>query len=644
MTTQMLVKPEATLATIVDPDAVADLMVGLERMFKIGVYYPAGHSVRDQAAEHFLTSLARVVRQARSLRIEWDGERLAVQGFALDPGQRGVAPFREYLVDLGIDTIEIDPRIGAADLHQFVTRMLALRTRVKGALEFQSIVIDELPATISVSQRTFLAREVRGGLVNDLQGGDDAHPTLEAVLASMQARGLAPEEIERCRVLLAQAADHLRDDGLDGTALPQVAWTDVQTLLERAVRQDNDAPAFLRDRSAAMSDLNLLSSVFEALRTRTAADTPRREIDLLLTIAQRDASARVAPGASARVKAATVSEQPTEDLKAAVAAIAPPNAATRDLAAANRGEILSILMQMLARDQKPAAQLRIQKDLRAILRAGVNADERAVVVAGMRNLLSLGDEERLYGALRIVLEALRTTPGTSPLRMLDDVAQDRPDVDTLVLWPAVVNELLLSGGRSDPEAFATACALVARPTPPEMQAMLPRLETLEALRDHRCARDVFMPPATELYRVFAVLLRSPHAAFIGAQLIGGLRLKPLNWVAEATTPLLAEFRPPHRRFLVDLLKLDQAETVPPAVAERAGRILAESLPVLARESRNQPWVAKAILATARLPVPEADDLLRRIIRARHHLVCHEWPEASRRAAKQALAARRSGQS
>lgn len=631
---------DASHATIVDPDTVADLMVALERMFKIGVYYPSGHAVRDQAAEGFLAALAKVVRRARSLRFAWDGEHLTVQGFMLDPGQRGVPQLQEYLVDLGITTIEFDPRVTAAELHQFVTRMLALRTRVKGALEFQQIVIDGLPATVSVSQRSFRAREVQGGLVNDLQNGDDAHPTIEVVLQSMQGRGLEPDEIERCRLLLEQATDHLHGQGLDGAALPQVTWTDIQTLLERAVRHDKDTPAFLRDRPPAMSDLNVLSSIFAALNARSKDGTPHQGIDLLLTIAQREESARVRRGTAAPVKVEAVLEGPADDLKSTIAAIAPATAAPAALAAANRCEIISILMQMLARDQKPATQLRIQKELRDMLRAGVHADERAVVVAGLRNLLALGGEERLHGALRIVLEALRTSSSSSPLRMLDDVAQDQSNVDTLVLWPAVVNELLLFGGRRDPEAFATACALAARPSPAEMQALLPRLEALEALRDHRCARDVFMPPATELFPVFAVLLHSPHAAFIGGQLIGGLRFKPLSWVSEATIPLLAQFRPQHRRFLIDLLKLGTAAVVPPAMAERAGRILAESLPELPRESRNQPWVEKAILATARLPVANADTLLHGIVRARHHLFFHEWPEASRRAARQALATRR----
>ena len=135
-------------ATVVDPQAVADLMLALERVFKIGVYYPAGHVLCDQAADHFLRAHARVVGKSRVLRFEYLRGVLSVQGLELEIGLRGVRNFQDLLNELGVSGVEIDSDVNAADLHTFVSKLLAYRNQVKGARNFQQIVVEGMPPTI----------------------------------------------------------------------------------------------------------------------------------------------------------------------------------------------------------------------------------------------------------------------------------------------------------------------------------------------------------------------------------------------------------------------------------------------------------------------------------------------------------------
>ncbi len=507
-------------STIVDPEAVVDLMVALERVFKIGVYYPSGHAMCDQAADLFLRALTKVIAKAPALRFECGRENLSVQGFELDLAMRGVRGFLGLLNEVGISAVEFDSTVTAADLHRFVTQMLHYRNRIKGAHDFQQVIVDGMPPTIAVEHLEFVARDVGAGEGcgpdGGPGGGDAANPSLEALLATLLKHGLTPQEMARCRRLLEAVPGYLQENRLTGVALPQVSWADVERLLLRAAKQPSGGSGEGTGNARAPStNLDALAAIFASLGEKHGTADPHQAIDLLVALSRRtppspdpettaDAASLPKPAAAPPV---TREDQPIADLRAALAACAEKDVGALQFEAENRGEILTILMQMLQRDQKPQAQLRIQKQLRDILRSPLQPAERAIAVAGTQDLLGLGGADRLHGALRIITEALRSSEHSAPLRFLCDVVRGRPREDLLRLWPFLVNELLLTGSRNDMEIFEEACDAAARPTPAEMEAGLPVLETLESLRDRRCARDVFAPPPTET--VFR--LRGPPA-------------------------------------------------------------------------------------------------------------------------------------
>jgi hypothetical protein len=628
--------------TLADPAVIGELMVAIERMFKIGVYYPAGHAMCDQAAGAFQQALVKVIGKAPAMRFETSRDQLVVQGCELDPAQRGVRGFLDLLDAVGVSAVEIDSTTTATDLHRFVTRMLHYRNQVKGARDFQQVTIEGLPATITVKHQKFVARD-RDDLDSVVTEGGGG-PSLEKLLTTLLQHGLTTQEIARCRRLLESIPGFCQENQLDGASLPQVTWAEVEKLLLRAAKQADPAPANPSGGKAApVSSLDSLAAIFSTLGEKASEANPREAIDLLVALSKRapapaTENGEVAPPAGTRAAAGAPSRAVPDlaEFRAAFAVCAESAEDDSSLGTAGRAETLSILMQLISRGLKPRVQVRVQKQLRDILRTPLHAEERSVIVAGARDLLSLDPPDLGYGALRIVTEGLRSGEPGASLRFLADVCRGQSPQEVQAVWPFLVNELLLTGRRGDGVEFRSACELAARPTLAQMQAALPALEALEALRDRRCGQAIFAPPPPVLHQVFAVLLHSPQAPFIGEQLLQGLKQKPPNWLAEGVLPLLGRFQPQHRPFLVGVLQLGGHDAPAPDLAEAAAQFLAEALPVLPRADRQEPWVRAAIRAVARLPVPGGAGILRDIQRTRRYLFFHEWPVDCRQAARDAF--------
>ena len=83
---------------------LVEFLESLHRIFKIGIYYPAGHAVLDQAAEQFQRNLTDVVDTRRSVIIELRGDSILVEQVELLKPTRAVEEFRKLLNDLGIET------------------------------------------------------------------------------------------------------------------------------------------------------------------------------------------------------------------------------------------------------------------------------------------------------------------------------------------------------------------------------------------------------------------------------------------------------------------------------------------------------------------------------------------------------------
>ena len=270
----------------VDPMAAADLVAALDRVFRIGVYYPSGHAMCDQAAEEFTRAMGRTLGKAPSLRFEVAGGVLSLQELPLDPELRGVVDFLELMETLGVAAIEMDSNLLPCDLYEFVIGMLAYRNEIKGAREFQQLVIEDMPPTIHVEHLEFLVPEVEEP--SEDCSGDTSQPRLETLLGTLRKQGLNNEQVGQCRQLMRAIPGYLTQAKLDGANLPQVTWKDVEKLLLNSVQtkpgrsSDDDGNAPSPD-----GNLNALTAIFGAL-SNSQTGQHRTAIDLLISVSRRE--------------------------------------------------------------------------------------------------------------------------------------------------------------------------------------------------------------------------------------------------------------------------------------------------------------------------------------------------------------------
>jgi hypothetical protein len=148
---------------------LVEFLESLHRIFKIGIYYPAGHTVLDQAAEQFQRNLTVVADSKRSVIIEARGEAISVEQIAIEKPTKAVEEFRRLLADLGIWTMEIDHGIRLAELLQLVKGLLLGRSQLQGKKDFTIGELQDLPSSVKIRQKEFMIDE--SSII--VGGGDD---------------------------------------------------------------------------------------------------------------------------------------------------------------------------------------------------------------------------------------------------------------------------------------------------------------------------------------------------------------------------------------------------------------------------------------------------------------------------------------
>ena len=123
-----------------------EFLESLHRICKIGIYYPAGHKVLDQAAQHFQRNIAGIADTNRLVLIELKNEALFVEGQEILTLTNALREFKKLIHDLGIGTMEIDRAITLPELLRLVTSLLLGRSQLQGIKEFTQAGVADLPA------------------------------------------------------------------------------------------------------------------------------------------------------------------------------------------------------------------------------------------------------------------------------------------------------------------------------------------------------------------------------------------------------------------------------------------------------------------------------------------------------------------
>ena len=176
-----------------------EFLESFHRLFKIGIYYPAGHKVLDQAAEQFQLNISGVADTNRSVHIELQDETLSVEGQKISTPTKALVEFTKLILELGISSIEVDRTILLPELLQLVRSLLLGRSQLQGIKEFTEARIADLPTAVRVVQKEFSIDE-NAILVDG--NGEDAEQGLNTVFQVLAEQGLENNKIEQCRRFL----------------------------------------------------------------------------------------------------------------------------------------------------------------------------------------------------------------------------------------------------------------------------------------------------------------------------------------------------------------------------------------------------------------------------------------------------------
>lgn len=621
---------------VVTPQDLSDLMNSLQRVFRIGMYYPAGHTVADQAAASFLHSLTKVAgKNATFLHFAVSETTLSLQGIELNQSLHSVKIFHDLLHSLSIATLDIHRDITADELRLFITKMLSFRARLQSSRDFQEIKITGMPQTVKIHQLQFLASP---SATDEEGSGDASQPTIDYLLSSLVQHGLKAEQLSICRQLLESIPDTLGKRQISESDLPSVTWGDVEKLLfgvaEFIQSSDKDPEMNLPENHY---NIDALIAILKSLEETTDGDRSREAVNLLIKLT-RGSLPQSKDGEQKRSKRLRSRDRPGISLGKLNKALLliKKSSLPAHLFANDRSEELSILMLMLGEGPRLQVMMRIQETLRDCLTAPLEPREWQIVTRGMRQLVKILDSERLHGVFFMILEILRRSRHTTPLIFLKDVCQGLTRTEFTACWPFLVNEILIEGPQKEPELFLELSTLAGCLPEQYMRNNLNCIKGLDALSENRVAASIFSPPPSGLHPFFALLLDSQKTTYITKRLVLGLRQQSFGWLDKAVAPLLDSTLPSDRQFIIDLLQQDNAAHPSQGLKKKGMDIIIERLPAISLEQRKEGWVPDTVRALSRVRLRAARNVLNDIVKSRQYLIIPEWPGPARKAAREVL--------
>ena len=626
--------------SLADPATLNEFISSLQRLFKIGIYYPKGHAILDKATNRFMLLLGALAGDNPAVVIQDHVNTLMVEGVDIDPNHPFVQELKSMLSTLGITAITIAREITMDELHVFVRKMLSFKAEIIAAKQFARIEVDQFPHSIDVKLKEFLARD--DGSISDDSSGQ-ATENISSFIASLASYGLKEDEINQCRELLDSLPARLSESDVDLSLLPHASWDDVARLLARAVSFDKKGDDDIRNRVTTHTNINALASILRKLEKETKDKKSQESINLIVSIIRRplsDADMEIAEDddVGGRIFPDTPSMTIDQIQEFTSKNRLHPRILQSIPEKSEQDETLSILMQLAQHDQTLHTQIRMQQVFREILSSKLSSSKWEVLSSGLHIIVRQGKKARISSTVKLLVEPLRKSKHENSLHLFFLTSQLCDANEGKTLWPFVVNEILVNGSNVDNQSYQYLCQYAANLSTEEMLSALPQLQLLESYQDNTIAPDIFTSVPRRCYPFFAFLYKTDIAPYIGERVLGGLRRNPPDWLSKAVVPLLDLSQQEHKVFLYSYLRQTAQASLPAALKTVAAKIIAASLPQLPEEKREESWVPGTISALAQLQTSETRALLNQIAREKKLLFIPEWPTECRKAAEQALRA------
>jgi hypothetical protein len=618
---------------------LTDFIEALYRIFKVGIYYPNGHAVLDQAVSNCVQQLREISTALKCINIESQRNGLLVEKIKLPDTSVSVKELHLLLDKLGIRSIEVDRTIREKQLLHFVQKLLAWRMQLESTQSYINFNIDDLPQGIHVRQQEFLIDET---LIVTEDSENDYAQNLEDICIALGQQGLNRQQVAQCRELLEKFSVPVGEPTDEKNSMPNATWQDVQNLLYKIVTgaYPMDGQSF---QALASSDINVISSIFNRLESSLPDKKSRATIQFLLshmvgrTTDQKE-SVQQSPHPKKQLRRLLDDEQKlsTAELNKFIYENSIPIKVLKQITSVDNSEKLSILLQLISPEQDQDLIENLELELIKIVTGRLTDKEKDVLIGGIIGFVDAGNISYFRHLLPVVLHELRDSESLNSLDFIIALWSKMPHAMHLLLWPSVVNELLTCGTNKNRETFFKVTKIASHIHIDRMHSLRLQLELMDVFKKRNVAECIFDPTYKFSYKLFAFLGKTSLGDIIVDKIFSELREKPQDQLFAAVGPLLDMEIPAHLEFVLAYLAHAHLEEPPLALKMAAGGIILEYLSNISEESKGLPWLEQTIGATAGLYVKGMKGMLNEIVNARKMGVLHAWPKPCRAAAATAL--------
>ncbi len=610
------------------------------RIFKIGVYYPVGHVVVDQAAEKFVVSLRDTFPARRTVSLEFKTDGLFVEKRVVAEKNASVKGLHQLMTRLGIYRIVFDRIVSSQQFLDFVRSLLKWRAELDGTKSFRAFNIADLPATIRVAQERYL---VDGNGLSSDESGREYDQKLEKMYEALTAKGLSEEQVNGCRELMDNLASYAMNQKIDVDGLPHATWDDVQSLLVKSVTRACNIDGS-EDSAVVLNDINALSSIFVSFETGLTDKKSKETVSFLLSqlVVGNKSEENELYEDTSLLKKHTVAvsgdnfDATVADIKKFVKKNTVPLKVLKEMACTDRSQELTIILQLLHTSDNELVVEKCRSIVKTILLSDVTPQEWEVFFAGMQHTAEFAGPDKFKDILDMVIRTLRDGRGVNSKVFLVILWKKMPMRMHILLWPFVVNELLYVGLQKDLDTFNELTKIVCQLPVETMKQLYHQLERTVVFKEKKVATVIFRPSFVYSYHFFSFLLETPLAEIIGSKILQSLVSAPQDDFFMAVGPVLRISDPAHMEFLRLYLTQFPFDEVPLILSMTAGKIILEFLENISDAEREAPWLPKTIEATSSLQVDGMKEMLERIVEERKMRVMHVWSKNCRRAADSAL--------
>ena len=609
------------------------------RVFKIGIYYPVGHVVLDQAASKCIQQLREISGAARSVKISIDKTSLYVENTKIPATLGSAKELHHLFYHLGILAVIIDRTVIHKEILQFVKSLLNWRMELETAQSLVSFSVAELPPSIHVEQQKF---EVDEASIREEESVEDGEQKLDDICTSLREQGLTGQQAGKCRDLLLTLSKTSSSKRLDLKGFPNATWEDVQTLLYQIVTgsYSKETGHF---RSVAKNDINVISSIFQSLERGLIDSKSKETIQFLVShltgrteVDDATQNSDYAAASEKTLERYHSEKMEISEIKKFVYDNNIPISVLGKLTAADRSEQLSIYLQLIVTCKNKELSRNLLENIQKIAATDLAERERDVLISGIKFLADFGSIELFSSSFKMVLRTLRDSQTARSLSFIVEFWAKMPHASHMLLWPFVVNELLVVGMEEKRDSFFEVLEIASHMHNGGMKSMRPQLEEMDGFNQTPIADICFRSSCIYSYRLYAFLFETSLGDQLAEKVLEAFQKEPQDKLMEAVAPLLELDKTHHLEFVNNYLLQAHQKEPPLSLRMAGGEIILEYLQNITEESRNSDFLETTILATSSFYTKGIKDMLEQIVKAKKAVVIPLWPKKCRKAAENAL--------